>query len=61
MMTKYEVQNEARETISTHRSEAAAIKAARKIEDSRVVMHVTSGTYKSTTCIYPAVGMTYSN
>jgi pectin methylesterase-like acyl-CoA thioesterase len=60
-MTKYEVQDETRQAVSTHRSESAAIKAARKIEDSRVVMHVTSGTYKSTTCIYPAVGTTYSN
>jgi hypothetical protein len=60
-MTTYEVQDETRQVISTHRSESAAIKAARKIDDSRVVMRETSGTYESTTCIYPAVGATYSN
>jgi hypothetical protein len=60
-MTKYEVQDAARQTVSTHRTEAAAIKAARKIDDSRVMMRETSGTYKSTTCIHPEVGATYSN
>mgnify|MGYP003654237229 CR=1 FL=1 len=56
----YRVQDRTQSTISTHRTEAAAIKAASKIEDSRIVMDVTSGTYQSSTVIYPAVGTTYS-
>lgn len=59
--THYEVQDEQQRTISKHRSEKAAINAAKKIESSRVLMQVVGGTYKSTTVIYPAVGMTYSN
>ena len=59
-MTKYEVQDERRQTVSTHRSEAAAIAAAKKIEDSRVIMRVKSGTYESATVVFPEVGTTYS-
>lgn len=58
--TTYRVQDRSQNTVSTHRSESAAIKAASKIEDSRVVMEVTSGTYQSSTVIYPTVGTTYS-
>ena len=60
-MTKYEVQDAAGNTASTHRSEAAAIAAAKKIEDSRVIMREKSGTYESATVVFPEVGTTYSN
>ena len=59
--THYEVQDEQQRTASKHRSEKAAIAAAKKIESSRVLMRVVSGTYKPTTVVYPAVGTTYSN
>ena len=58
--TTYRVQDRTQSTISTHRTEAAAIKAASKIDDSRIVMDVISGTYQSSTVIYPNVGTTYS-
>jgi hypothetical protein len=63
MMDKatFEVRDEQRNTVSSHRSESAAIKAAKKLNDSRVIMVVTSGTHKSTTCVWPEVGTTYSN
>lgn len=60
-MTKYEVQDERWETVSTHRTEADAIKEAKKISGSRVIMREKSGTYESSTCISPEIGDTYSH
>lgn len=60
-MTRYEVRDQHHQTVSTHRSENVAIKAAKKIEGSRVIMQVKSGTYESSMCIYPELGSIYSN
>lgn len=45
--------------VSTHRSEAAATRAARKI-GGVVTMDVVSGEYSSRTQVYPTLGVTYS-
>ena len=48
-------------TVSNHHSERAAIAAARRLEDGRVVMVERSGTYKSSTPVWPTRGTTQSN
>lgn len=48
--------------VSNHRSEAAAIKSAQASDgETSVVMRVESGTYQSTTQVWPTIGTTYSN
>lgn len=50
--------------LSTHRSEAAARKATVKHlgrAEVSVEMHVISGTYKSTTQVWPTLGITYAS
>lgn len=50
------------DAISSHRSEAQAVRAAKKLgEHSSVVLVVTSGTYRSKTQVWPEARPTYSN
>lgn len=57
----YEVQDEQRQVLVRTESEGEALLRAKALTDSRVVMHVKSGTYESATVIYPDRGETYSN
>lgn len=57
----YEVQDEQRQVLVRTENEGEAILHAQSVDNSRVVMHVKSGKYKSATVIYPDRGETYSN
>ena len=58
----YEVVDEQKIPIGTYKSKDEAIRIATKAgEGCRVFMKIKSGTYESTTCVWPVTGATYSN
>ena len=50
---EYEVQDEQSQVLARTTSERTALLHARTIRNSRVVMHIKSGTHESSTVIYP--------
>lgn len=57
---KYEVKSQG-QIVSTHKTEEAAVKKAKTIENAVVVAHEVSGTYESRMQVWPTVGECYSN
>jgi hypothetical protein len=58
---KYEVKNQMGEIVSTHKTEEAAVKKAKKMDGAVVIAHEISGTYESRMQVWPTVGECYSN
>jgi hypothetical protein len=61
MSTRYQVRDEQRQVVSTHKSKTAAVKEAKTLNGSRVFMIERSGTYESITCVWPELGPTYTS